>query len=145
MLNKSILNAAGLRKVAGRDVANPATPASPAAIDLWRQLRACWKRLRQWGRRAPRRLRLCDSLPLGERRFVAVVEFESSRFLLGGTTSSLVLLARLGCGPEQGDEGNKQNDKEKEKSVQDKPDPRNVDEMAAPARPASGISARFES
>jgi flagellar biogenesis protein FliO len=46
--------------------------------------------------RAPRRLRLCESLPLGERRFVAVVEFERSRFLVGGTSGSLVLLATLG-------------------------------------------------
>jgi flagellar biogenesis protein FliO len=46
--------------------------------------------------RAPRRLRLCESLPLGERRFVAVVEFENARFLLGGTPSALVLLSRLG-------------------------------------------------
>jgi flagellar biogenesis protein FliO len=45
--------------------------------------------------RAPRRLRLCESLPLGERRFVAVVEFENARFLLGGTPSALVLLSRL--------------------------------------------------
>jgi flagellar biogenesis protein FliO len=47
-------------------------------------------------RRLPRRLRLCESLPLGERRFVAVIEFEESRFLVGGTSSSLVLLANLG-------------------------------------------------
>jgi flagellar biogenesis protein FliO len=45
--------------------------------------------------RPPRRLRLCETLPLGERRFVAVIEFEQSRFLLGGTSSSLVLLSRL--------------------------------------------------
>jgi hypothetical protein len=32
---------------------------------------------------------------LGERRFVAVVEFERSRFLIGGTPGSLVLLAPL--------------------------------------------------
>jgi flagellar motor switch/type III secretory pathway protein FliN len=42
-----------------------------------------------------KRLRLCESLPLGERRFVAVVEFEAARFLVGGTPSSLVLLSRL--------------------------------------------------
>ena len=47
------------------------------------------------GRRAPRRLRLCETLALGERRFVAVLEFEQTRFLLGGTASSLVVLARL--------------------------------------------------
>ena len=87
------LNRVGLRKVAFRDVANPSPPTAPIPLDLWRRLRACWKRLRRWSQRAPRRLRLCDSLPLGERRFVAVVEFESARFLLGGTSSSLVLLA----------------------------------------------------
>ena len=48
------------------------------------------------GRSTPRRLRLAESLALGDRRFVAVVEFDGSRFLLGGTASSLVLLARLG-------------------------------------------------
>jgi len=50
--------------------------------------------------RPPRSLRLCESLPLGERRFVAVVEFERSRFLVGGTGSSLVLLAQLGARPD---------------------------------------------
>lgn len=55
-----------------------------------------WARIVCVGRRAPRRLRLCESLALGERRFVAVVEFEQARFLVGGTSSSLVLLAQLG-------------------------------------------------
>ncbi len=59
------------------------------------QLAALWDRLLRISRRAPRRLRLCESLPLGERRFVAVVEFEKTRFLVGGTASSLVLLSRL--------------------------------------------------
>jgi flagellar biogenesis protein FliO len=55
-----------------------------------------WERVLRLGRRAPKRLRLCESLPLGERRFVAVVEFEAERFLVGGTASSMVLLSRLG-------------------------------------------------
>ncbi len=46
-------------------------------------------------RTSHRRLRLAETLPLGERRFVAVLEFERERFLLGGTASSLVLLTRL--------------------------------------------------
>jgi flagellar biogenesis protein FliO len=58
------------------------------AIDLWQRGRSL--------KREPRRLRLCESLPLGERRFVAVVEFDGERFLVGGTSSSLVLLSRLG-------------------------------------------------
>jgi hypothetical protein len=65
----------------------------PGAV--WSQVCAFARRILRLGRRAPRRLRLCESLPLGERRFVAVVEFEHSRFLLGGTAASLVLLARL--------------------------------------------------
>jgi flagellar biogenesis protein FliO len=56
---------------------------------------ALWERVLRLGRRKPRRLRLCESLPLGDRRFVAVVEFDRERFLVGGTPSSLVLLSRL--------------------------------------------------
>jgi flagellar biogenesis protein FliO len=57
-----------------------------------------WQRVLRLSRRRPRRLRLCESLPLGERRFVAVVEFDRARFLVGGTPSSLVLLSRLADG-----------------------------------------------
>jgi hypothetical protein len=67
---------------------------SPAS-DLWRWARTWWQGVRRVSRRRPKRLRLCESLPLGERRFVAVVEFEQSRFLIGGTQASLVLLAPL--------------------------------------------------
>ncbi len=63
-----------------------------------------WERVLRLGRRAPRRLRLCESLPLGERRFVAVVEFEAERFLVGGTPSSMVLLSRLADCRRQQDE-----------------------------------------
>jgi flagellar biogenesis protein FliO len=56
---------------------------------------ALWNRVQRISRRTPRRLHLCESLPLGERRFVAVVEFEDARFLVGGTASSMVLLSRL--------------------------------------------------
>ena len=62
---------------------------------LARRWFALWARVLRLSRRAPKRLRLCESLPLGERRFVAVIEFEQNRFLLGGTPSSLVLLSRL--------------------------------------------------
>jgi hypothetical protein len=59
------------------------------------RLIALWERLLRLSHRAPKRLRLCESLPLGDRRFVAVVQFERARFLVGGTSSSLVLLSRL--------------------------------------------------
>jgi flagellar biogenesis protein FliO len=50
---------------------------------------------------ARRRLRLAETLPLGERRFVAVVEFEGQRFLLGGTSAQITLLSRLPEGDPQ--------------------------------------------
>lgn len=133
IVNKSFLKKFALNKTVLRDVPAPTAPASamPAAhepIDRWRAVRAWWKRIRRLGQRAPRRLRLCDSLPLGERRFVAVVEFERSRFLVGGTTSSLVLLASLGTGQDRDDQ-NRRNQNEK----------KGEDEIAAPARPPSEV------
>src|SRR3954451_20817196 len=40
-------------------------------------------------------LRLCENLPLGEKRFVAVIQVESERFLIGGAAGSVSLLTRL--------------------------------------------------
>jgi Flagellar biosynthesis protein, FliO len=145
LLNQNLLNQASLRKVAFREVANLTSPASPIPIDLWRRLRAWWKRLRRWSQRAPRRLRLCDSLPLGERRFVAVVEFERSRFLLGGTSSSLVLLARLGNDRAQNREDEKEKKyKDLDQDQDKKHDATNKNEIAPPSLPATGIFTRFE-
>ena len=74
-------------------------PAAPVLVfapqKFWCSARSWWQRLLRLSGRPQRRLRLCESLPLGERRFVAVVEFEQSRFLVGGTSASLVLLSRL--------------------------------------------------
>lgn len=71
------------------------TTALPATANaLWARIGALWARVRSM-RRPGKQLRLTESLPLGERRFVAIVEFERSRFLVGGTASSLTLLARL--------------------------------------------------
>jgi flagellar biogenesis protein FliO len=67
------------------------------ASPWWLRARALWQRLSRLSRRAPRCLRLRETLPLGEHRFVAVIEFEHRRLLIGGTPSSLVLLAHLGC------------------------------------------------
>jgi flagellar biogenesis protein FliO len=45
--------------------------------------------------RRPRQLRLCETLALGEKKFLAVVEFKHQRFLVGGTSATLSLLAEL--------------------------------------------------
>jgi flagellar biogenesis protein FliO len=46
-------------------------------------------------RRSARRLRLSETLSLGEKRFLAVVQFQKQEFLVGGTGNSIALLARL--------------------------------------------------
>lgn len=71
--------------------------AIPAPETQWL---ATLKNIWQWSRRTvttrkPKRLRVCETLSLGERRFLAVIEFERQEFLVGGTGSSLELLARL--------------------------------------------------
>lgn len=50
-------------------------------------------------RRSARRLRLSETLSLGEKRFLAVVQFQQQEFLVGGTGNSIALLAKL-SGPE---------------------------------------------
>jgi flagellar biogenesis protein FliO len=46
-------------------------------------------------KRKQRAMRLCETLPLGDRRYLALVEVEGQKFLLGAAGSSLSLLARL--------------------------------------------------
>jgi flagellar biogenesis protein FliO len=73
--------------------------ALPTSLSRW------WQRL--WSAlpalrvgKAPRRLRLCESLSLGEKRVVAVIQFEGQQFLVGGSAHSVNLLARLGESPD---------------------------------------------
>jgi len=47
-------------------------------------------------RRNPRRLKVSESVSLGEKRFIAVVEFEDRRFLVGVTPQNIALLQSLG-------------------------------------------------
>ena len=46
--------------------------------------------------RPERRLRLCETLSLGEKRFIAVVEYGKQKFLLAGTPQNISLLQSLG-------------------------------------------------
>jgi len=60
---------------------------------LWSAIRRIPRR--EFFCRAERQLRLCETLSLGSRGFLAVVRFEEQRFLVGGTNQSLALLADL--------------------------------------------------
>ncbi len=64
---------------------------------LWKKLRAGWQSA--WVRRKTGRLRLADSLALGDRRSAGILEVEGRRFLIGTTAHAVTLLAELG-GPQ---------------------------------------------
>ena len=72
-----------------------ASTAQPAR--LWSTLQTVIRTLGKRARavRPARKLRVCEAVPLGDKRFVAVVQFEQTRFLIGGATNSIVLLTRL--------------------------------------------------
>ena len=77
--------------------ANVASPAASPPREAWA---VALKNLWHWVRRAVmarkvRRLRVCETLPLGERRFLAIIEFDRQEFLVGGSGNSLELLARV--------------------------------------------------
>ena len=55
-------------------------------------------------RRQSRMLHLCETLSLGEKRFVAVVQVNQEMFLVGGAANSVALLTRLSASPNSGAE-----------------------------------------
>jgi flagellar biogenesis protein FliO len=54
-----------------------------------------WIMQRATTQQARKNLRICETLSLGEKRFVAVVQVDEERFLIGGSSSAVSLLTRL--------------------------------------------------
>ncbi len=50
---------------------------------------------RAWRSRPEKKLRVSETLQLGERRFLALVECERHKFLIGGTANSIAMLSEL--------------------------------------------------
>lgn len=80
------------------------TPALRGGLVRW--LQECQGRLWELWRtkHKPRSLSIRETAGLGERRFVAVVQFERQRFLIGGSPGSVTLLAELPRDEEATDE-----------------------------------------
>ena len=54
-----------------------------------------WMQARQVERSSDRRLRVAETVSLGEKRFVAVVQVDGRHFLLAGGPANIALLAQL--------------------------------------------------
>jgi len=59
-----------------------------------------WARKHLGYRPVRKRLRVCETVSLGEKRFVAVIEVDGEQFLVGGAASSVATLARLEPSPQ---------------------------------------------
>lgn len=64
---------------------------------LLKNFRSCgvWIAQRVKTQRAEKRMRLCESVSLGDRRFVAVIQVDQERFLIGGSSTSVCMLTKL--------------------------------------------------
>jgi len=56
----------------------------------------CWIKEHQTAATGTKRLRVSETVSLGEKRFVSVVEVDGQQFLVGGGPSSVSMLAQLG-------------------------------------------------
>ena len=66
-----------------------------------RVLQRAWSWLhKRYTEQATKRLRVAETVSLGEKRFVALVSVEGREFLIGGGASGVSLLAHLGRSPE---------------------------------------------
>jgi hypothetical protein len=54
-----------------------------------------WIRARQMARFSTRRLRVAETVSLGEKRFVAVIQVDGLQYLIGGGGTNVALLAQL--------------------------------------------------
>jgi flagellar biogenesis protein FliO len=54
-----------------------------------------WIRERQSGRSGGRRLKVTETVSLGDKRFIAVVQMDGIQYLVGGGATNVTLLAQL--------------------------------------------------
>jgi len=85
----------------GRGAFSGADQPSPQGSQLSNLLRSVanaisWIIHRTRTQQGRKMLKVCESVSLGEKRFVAVVQVASERFLIGGASTSVSMLARLG-------------------------------------------------
>lgn len=55
----------------------------------------CWTQQKLKSHQVRKRLRVCETVSLGEKRFVAVIQVDGEQFLVGGSSSSVSTLAHL--------------------------------------------------
>ena len=67
----------------------------PANSKNWLAKAWHWSRKNVKVRQTKKRLKVCETVSLGEKRFVAVIQVDEEQFLVGGAAGSVATLARL--------------------------------------------------
>ena len=62
-------------------------------LPVWKWLTRCSPGV--WGGGVPRRLRIAETVSFGEKRFVSILQVDGEQFLVGGSSSNIILLAKL--------------------------------------------------
>jgi flagellar biogenesis protein FliO len=70
---------------------------TPKGVSLWKQWLGGFGKA--FGQPPKKRLRVCESISLGEKRFVAVIQVDGEQLLVGGSSNSLSVLARMERSP----------------------------------------------
>lgn len=76
-----------------RSIAGAADRGQILLARIWNAFQ--WMLQRVTVKQARKNLKVCENVSLGEKRFVAVIQVDEERFLIGGSSSSVSLLTRL--------------------------------------------------
>lgn len=80
----------------------PVAAYGAAVLRAWRWLTRHSRGVLMRG--VPRRLRVAETVSLGEKRFVSILQVDGEQFLVGGSSSNVVLLAKLEAKAEAAEE-----------------------------------------
>lgn len=58
-----------------------------------------WLQQKRRAQIAAKRLRVCETVSLGEKRFISLVQVDGKQFLIGGAPNSVSMLAQLDSAP----------------------------------------------
>jgi hypothetical protein len=96
MEEKEIVSVANEREMAMEPAERPLSPRPRSGrLPNWLAVLWGWANRRVVIRHPRKRLRVCETVSLGDKRFLAVVQVDGEQFLVGGASGSVANLARL--------------------------------------------------
>jgi len=100
-LTNANLSKAGFIESSGKSATGGYSRSCRNLGSLYRLAQCYWVRLGRWIQErwclqgASRRLSVCETVSLGEKRFLAIAKVDGQQFLVGGASQSVCMLARL--------------------------------------------------